>query len=218
MKASSLSGLLGTLACLCSATALQAQGGYVGAGFGAFGGSGEGIRRTGCGAARTAAGYGVWAGYDVVGRTVALQGTVRFHGVNPSHGCGIPERLPENGTFLVRQRRNLLQDRFVSTDLRVRIMASDWKAQPLISVGAGQAWREESNIPYLMISGGVGFPMPFGVRVGVEGTLYQARVRFDDFQRTYQDFRLISQIPLGSVREWRTVRSATVFLELPLGR
>lgn len=198
---------------------LKAQRAYVGAGFGSFGGRGEGIQSFGCTGLSSESGYAIWGGYDVVGRAVALQGTVRVHRedrVGPS--CGIPAPIQPDGTFIFRERRNLLQYGFVGTDLRVRVAAPEWKVRPSIAVGAGQAWREGHNVPYGLMSAGVRFPVMFGFRAGVEGTFYQARVRFDDVQRTYENSFLISEVPLGSVREWRTVRSATVFLELPIGR
>ncbi len=195
---------------------LQAQRGYVGVGFASFAGSGEGIQRAGC-ASKSESGYGAWAGYDVVGRTVALQGRVRVHNQDPGPGCGIPSPPPEDGTRIVRERRNFLQYEFVTTDLRVRVTPTVWRTRPSLAIGAGQAWREGSNFPYALISGGIGFALPFGFRMGVEGTLYEARVRFDDFQRTWQNHMLVSEVPLGPVREWRSIRSGTVFLELPLG-
>lgn len=197
---------------------LNAQRAYFGAGLGFFGGRGEGIQSFGCTGLSSESGYAFWGGYNVVGRAVALQGTVRVHGedrVGPS--CGIPAPIQPDGTFIFRERRNLLQHGFVGTDLRVRVAAPDWKIRPSIAVGAGQAWREGHNVPYGLMSAGVRFPVLLGFRAGVEGTFYQARVRFDDVQRTYQNTLLISEVALGSVREWRTVRSATVFLELPIG-
>lgn len=204
------------LAAVTQAPESAARQGYAGAGLASFGGGGFGIARDGCSGSTSESGFALWAGYAVFGRALSLQGTVRSHRRGSAPACGIPERLPDDGTYLDLDHRKLLQYAFVATDLRARVSVPSGPLRPRGAVGVGRLWRDGADLPYLFAGGGVAAALPLGLLAGAEFAVYSVRVRFDRVRRTWEGFAVISEVPLGPAHQWNGTNSLTVFLEVPV--
>jgi hypothetical protein len=120
-----------------------------------------------------------------------------------------------DGTFLDRDRRNLLTNRFVAADVRARVRVGRVPAAPVLSLGAGLAFRSDADLPYGVV--GIGVPVPLGpIRVVPQIDVYLVRVRFDLVERTWDDFMLVSAVPRGSEHVWKPTGAAALLIEVPI--
>jgi hypothetical protein len=71
-----------------------------------------------------------------------------------------------------------------------------------LSLGGGGAWHEGYDMPYAVL--GTAFTAVDQPYLRLElGAEYQSlRVTGDRFRRTYQNFQLVSEEPLGRVHHW----------------
>jgi hypothetical protein len=110
---------------------------------------------------------------------------------------------------------NLLSRSFITTDVRV---AYHLGAPVNIAVGAGNAWHESHDLPYFLFAAEVSlFDRPT-VHVGLAGEYQWLRVSSDEFRRTYQDFELVAEEPLGRVHEWSHALVVGLNVDIPLNR
>lgn len=161
-------------------------------------------------------GAGVHGGYALVGTVLAVQASARFHGASIGPYCvnGFP---PPDGTYVVDDYRNLTADRFALTDLGIRATAAGGGAGGTVALAAGKAWRPGRDSPYVRASARV-FLQVRSVRFLLGAELYRLRLRFDRFERTWQNFEMVTNVPLGTFHEWNSAVIVTLGLEVPFGR
>ncbi len=160
--------------------------------------SGEGVARE-CIELEYATGLGGRFATPVLRRGMTLQVAARGYWLNQGADCldGFP---PPDGTYIEDDRINLLSRSFVTTDVR---LATGLGATPVsVAVGGGNAWHEGRDLPYLVFAAGVSILARPDVRLGLEGEYQWLRVSSDRFRRTYQDFELVAEEPLGRVHQW----------------
>lgn len=202
---------IAVLAALVSHSA-AAQSAFGGLGVHYFTGGGRGIEGT-CLEGSTNTGLAVRAGYDIVDRIVAVQGTARFHLWTAMRRCmdGFP---PAEGTFIDLDRQNLLTRAFTATDVQVRLTFPVRYLAPAVAAGIGQAWRSGNDLPYFVLTAILIVPTP-AVRFLLAAEWYRVRVGFERVQRTWQDFTLIEVVPLGTVHEWNSSAAVGFGVEFP---
>ena len=174
--------------------------------------SGTGVART-CLQPEHSTGLGARFEMPAVARRMALQVAARGYWLDRSSECvdGFP---PPDGTYLEEDRINLLSQSFITTDVR---LALGLGATPLqVAAGGGYAWHEGHDLPYLVL--GAGFPILVrpSVRIALEGEFQWLRVSSDQFRRTYQDFELVAEEPLGRVHQWSHAFILGINLAIPL--
>jgi hypothetical protein len=158
--------------------------------------AGEGVERT-C----LQTGYSTGVGLRLSGpvfhnKPMLLQVTGRGHWLQQASSCvdGFP---PFQGTFTEDDRINLLTRPFVTTDVRLAWSFAQNVAS--LAVGAGNAWHEGHDLPYLVIATGVQGTNHAKVQFGVSAEFQLLRVTSDRFRRTYQNGQLVSEQSLGRV-------------------
>lgn len=189
----------------------SAQSAFVGVGPEVFIGGGEGVAGS-CLERSTALGS-VAVGGRGIAPLVSVVVTARLHLREHPTGCvdGFP---PQDGTYVDRERRNLLAHPFVASDLRVRLHAGGEATAPHLSLAAGKAFRAGSDLPYAAVA--VGVPLVIGpVRLVLVGELAAVRVRIDLVERTWRNFTMVSAVPRGSVTRWSRARALALVLEAP---
>ena len=174
--------------------------------------SGEGVARS-CLQPEYGTGLGVRFEMPVLRRWVALQAAARGYGVNRGSTCidGFP---PPDGVYLEEDRINLLSRSFITTD--VRLAAAMGETPVSVAVGGGNAWHDGYDLPYLVFAAGVSILDRPGYRLGLEGEYQWLRVSSEQVWRTYQDFQLVAEEPLGRVRQWSHAFILGLNLAIPL--
>jgi hypothetical protein len=175
--------------------------------------SGDGISRR-CYQSEHSTGFGGRVAVPVLTSWTTLQVAGRGYWVGPGSSCAtadIPPRL--DGTYVEEYRINLLSQDFITTDLRLAARLGDLPMD--LALGGGNAWREGYNLPYLLASAGISlFERPNG-QLRLETEYQWLRVTSDQVRRTYQDFQLIAEEPLGRVRHWSHALALGLAVNLP---
>jgi hypothetical protein len=174
--------------------------------------SGEGVGRS-CLESAYSTGLGVRLVTPVLTKRTTLQVAARGYWLAQGSTCvdGFP---PPDGTYVEEDRVNLLSRSFVTTDVRL----ARWLGEtPMsIAVGGGNAWHEGYNLPYLVFAAALSLLDRPNVQLGLEGEYQWLRVSGDQYRRTYENFQLISEEPLGRVRRWSHAVIFGVHLGIPL--
>lgn len=121
---------------------------------------------------------------------------------------------PPDGTYLIDDRINLQSRSFITTD--VRLAARLGESPVNVALGAGYAWHESHDLPYLVFATGISILERPDVQLGFEGELQWLRVTSDRFLRTYQDFQLVAEESLGRVHDWSHALIFGISLNIPL--
>jgi hypothetical protein len=174
--------------------------------------SGAGVARS-CLQPEYSTGLGVRFAMPVLTRWMTLQVAGRGYWLNRSSECvdGFP---PPDGTYVEEDRVNLLSRSFVTTDVRLATRLGETPVN--IAVGGGNAWHESHDLPYLVFAAGVSVVDRPDVHLGLAGEYQWLRVSSDQFRRTYQDFELVAEEPLGRVHEWSHALVIGIALGIPL--
>jgi hypothetical protein len=174
--------------------------------------SGDGVARA-CGQPEYSTGLGVRLVMPVITKWTTLQLAGRGYFINRGSECvdGLP---PPDGTYVQDDRVNLLSRSFFTTDMRLATRLGE--APVSLAVGGGNAWHEGHNLPYLVFAAGFSILDRPNVHLGVEGEYHWLRVSSDRFRRTYQDFELVAEEPLGRVHAWSHALIIGINLEIPL--
>jgi hypothetical protein len=85
-----------------------------------------------------------------------------------------------------------------------------------LAVGGGNAWHEGYDLPYLVFAAALSLLDRPNVQLGLEGEYQWLRVSGDRYRRTYENFELITEEPLGRVRIWSHAVIIGVHLDIPL--
>jgi hypothetical protein len=174
--------------------------------------SGRGVARD-CLQSEYPTGLGLRLSVPVLTSWMTLQVAGRGHWIERNSDCvdGFP---PPDGTYIEEDRVNLLSRSFITTDVR---LAARLGATPVnLAVGGGNAWHEGHNLPYLVLAAGISILDRPNVRLSLEGEYQWLRVTSDQFRRTYQDFELVAEEPLGRVHEWSNAFIIGIALGVPL--
>jgi hypothetical protein len=75
---------------------------------------------------------------------------------------------------------------------------------------------EGHDLPYLMLAAGIFILDRPDVRLGLATEYQWLRVTSDQFRRTYQDFDLVAEEPLGRVHQWSHAFILGITLDIPL--
>ena len=174
--------------------------------------SGDGVARS-CLEPEYATGLGVRFAMPVLRRGMTLQVAARGYWINRGSQCvdGFP---PPDGIYLEEDRVNLLSRSFITTD--VRLATALFETPVSLAVGGGNAWHDGYDLPYLVFAAGVSILDRPGYRLGLEGEYQWLRVSSEQVRRTYQDFQLVSEEPLGRVRQWSHAFIIGINLAIPL--
>ncbi len=84
------------------------------------------------------------------------------------------------------------------------------------AVGLGMTWRESHDLPYLVLAAGLNLFEWSDAKLSLAGEYQYLRVTSDRFRRTYQDFQLVTEEPLGRVHEWSHAWTLGVQVDVPL--
>lgn len=174
--------------------------------------SGDGVART-CLQSGYSSGLGVRFVTPVLAKRITLQVAGRGYWLAQGSTCvnGFP---PPDGTYVEEDRVNLLSRPFVTTDVRLAIRLGD---PPLsVAVGAGNAWHEGHDLPYLVGAAALPLLDRPNVQLGLEGEYEWLRVSADRYRRTYQNFQLMAEESLGRVHTWSHAVIMSVYLNIPL--
>jgi hypothetical protein len=173
---------------------------------------GDGVARV-CGQPEYGTGLGARLSVPVLTKWTTLQVAGRGYWLNRGSDCvdGLP---PPDGTYLVEDRVNLLSSSFLTTDVRLATQLG--KAPVNVAAGVGNAWHQSHNLPYLVLAAGISLLERPNARLGLEGEYQWLRVSSDLFRRTYQDFDLVAEEPLGRVHEWSHAFILGITLGIPL--
>lgn len=174
--------------------------------------SGDGVARV-CGQPEYGTGLGARLSVPVLTKWTTLQVAGRGYWLNRGSDCvdGFP---PPDGTYLVEDRVNLLSRSFLTTDVRLATQLG--KAPVNVAAGVGNAWHQSHNLPYLVLAAGITLLERTNARLGLEGEYQWLRVSSDLFRRTYQNFDLVAEEPLGRVHEWSHAFILGITLGIPL--
>jgi hypothetical protein len=174
--------------------------------------SGPGVARD-CLQPEYGTGLGARLSVPVLTRWTTLQVAGRGYFLNRGSECvdGFP---PPDGTYVEKDRVNLLSRSFITTDVR---LATQFGEAPVsFALGGGNAWHEGHDLPYLVLVAGLSILDRPDVRLGLEGEYQWLRVTSDQVRRTYRDFALVAEEPLGRVHEWSHAFTIGITLGIPL--
>jgi hypothetical protein len=174
--------------------------------------SGDGVARV-CVQPEYGTGLGARLAIPVLTKRTTLQVAARGYWLNRGSECvdGFP---PPDGTYVQEDRVNLLSRSFVTTDVRLATRLGQTPVN--IAVGGGNAWHEGHDLPYLVFAAGFSILDRPDVHLSVEGEYQRLRVSSDLFRRTYQNFELVAEEPLGRVHEWSHALIIGINLDIPL--
>jgi hypothetical protein len=174
--------------------------------------SGKGVARN-CIQPEYGTGLGARFSVPVLGGRTSLQLAGRGYWLDRGSECvdGFP---PPDGTYIQEDRINLLSRSFITTD--VRLVSRLGEAPLNLGVGGGNAWHEGHDLPYLVLAAGISVLDRPDVRLGLEGEYQWLRVTSDQFRRTYQNFELVAEEPLGRVHEWSHAFITGITLDIHL--
>jgi hypothetical protein len=174
--------------------------------------SGKGVARD-CLQSEYSTGLGARFSVPVLTRWTTLQVVGRGYWFERGSECvdGFP---PTDGTYLVEDRVNLQSRSFITTDVRLATRLGETPVN--LAVGGGNAWHEGHDLPYLMLGAGILIFARPDVRVSLESEYQWLRVTSDQYRRTYQDFELVAEEPLGPVHEWSHAFIIGILLDIPL--
>lgn len=174
-------------------------------------GSGDGIERS-CLQQGYSSGVGLRLITPLLKRTT-LQVVGRGYWFRRNSTCvdGFP---PPDGTYVQDDRVNLMSRAFVTTDARVAIgVAQD---RMTVAAGAGNAWHEGYDLPYVVLAVAWRLVDQPGVRFGFGGEYQRFRASADRVRRTYQNSQVVSEEPLGRVSNWGHAFVFSVHLDIPM--
>lgn len=84
------------------------------------------------------------------------------------------------------------------------------------AAGVGMAWHESHDLPYLVLAAGINLVEWPDAKLSL-GVEYQyLRVTSDQFRRTYQNFGLVAEEPLGRVHQWSHAWALGLQVDIPL--
>jgi hypothetical protein len=174
--------------------------------------SGAGVARD-CVQREYGTGLGGRFSVPVLTRLTAVQVAARAYGISRRSECvdGFP---PPDGTYIQDDRINLLSRSFVTTD--VRLATGSDEIPVTLAAGGGNAWHEGHNLPYVVLAAGLTLLDRPDVQLGLESELQWLRVTSDRFRRTYQNFTLVAEEPLGRVHQWSHAFSLGITVDIPL--
>lgn len=121
---------------------------------------------------------------------------------------------PPDGTYVQEDRVNLLSRSFITTDVRLATRLGE--APVSVALGGGNAWHAGHDLPYLVFAAGFSILDRPDVHLGLEGEYQWLRVTSDQVRRTYLNFELVAEEPLGRVHQWSHALAIGVNLEVPL--
>jgi hypothetical protein len=175
--------------------------------------SGAGVARD-CIQREYGTGLGARLSVPVLTRRTTLQVAGRGYFVDLGAQCvdGFP---PPDGTYVEEDRVNLLSQSFITTDVRLATRLGD-EVPVNLALGGGTAWHEGHDLPYLVFAAGLSILDRPDVHLGLEGEYQYLRVSSDQVRRTYQDFELVAEEPLGRVHEWSHAFILGIALDVPL--
>lgn len=207
-------GWLAAAIALAAPRQASAQDLYLGTGLGTFVGGGRGVANN-CLEYSSRTGPFIVVGRRVWRELMALQATTHVHAWRQEPECVVTPGPPHDGTFTRLASPAVLESRFATTDLRMRLTATASVIGGSVTLGGGVAWRAGPNVPYL--AAGAAIAAPFGpCRFVVEGELYRMRVQLDYVERTYENFQLVSVVPLPTIREWNSAGRVAVGVLIPV--
>jgi hypothetical protein len=174
--------------------------------------SGDGVARN-CLQPQYGTGLGARLSVPVLTEWTTLQVAGRGYWLNRGSECvdGFP---PPDGTYVQEDRVNLLSRSFITTD--VRLAARLGEAPVNLALGGGNAWHEGHDLPYLVFAGEFSILDRSRIQLGLEGEYQLLRVSSDLFRRTYQNFELVAEEPLGRIHEWSHAFIIGITLGIPL--
>jgi hypothetical protein len=157
--------------------------------------------------------FGVAAGRNVFGAYTSLVGTARLHFIGPNSACDIDFFL-QTGTHTVTRTPNLLIDKYVTIDARLRAISGLTAHAFEFELGLGMAWRDGRDFPY----GVVGLNIPLGARPEMRLALTLDYKRFlltsDRYRYTFDGVNeTYSEESLDPIREWAGTLSVGVNFE-----
>jgi hypothetical protein len=100
---------------------------------------------------------------------------------------------------VVTDRVYLQASRFLTTDARFQVVPLPRFA---IELGGGKAWREGSDLPYVVTAARLSVATMGTVRVNLRVEHSLLRVSTGSWRVTYADFVPISSEPLGRTHQW----------------
>ena len=156
---------------------------------------GEGVSRS-CAQSNYATGVGGQLATPLT-RWATLQVAGRGYWIDFGSTCETGFLPHPDGTYLEDDQVDLLAQSSVTTDVR---LVARLGATPLsVAVGGGNAWRRGYNMPYLVFATGLTLWRRPTFQLDLGGELQWLRVSADRFRRTYQDFQVVAEEPLGRV-------------------
>lgn len=174
--------------------------------------SGTGVARN-CLQREYGTGLGARFSVPVLTKLTAVQVAARAYWIGRGSECvdGFP---PPDGTYIQDDRINLLSRSFVTTDVRLATRAGE--SPVTLAAGGGNAWHEGHDLPYIVLGAGVAILDRPDVHLGIESEYQWLRVSSDRFRRTYQNFSLVAEEPLGRVHQWSHGFILGITLGIPL--
>jgi hypothetical protein len=174
--------------------------------------SGEGVARS-CLQSEHSTGLGVLLVAPVLTKRTTLQVAGRGYWLARGSSCvdGFP---PPDGTYVQEDRVDLLSRSFITTDVRLATRLGETPVN--LAAGGGNAWHEGHDLPYLLFAAAFSILDRPDVHLGLEGEYQWLRVSSDQVRRTYQNFELVAEEPLGRVHEWSHALIFGVHLGIPL--
>lgn len=143
--------------------------------------------------------------------TLQVQG--RGYGIGKSASCvdGFP---PPDGVYIEDDRVDILSRPFVTTDVRLAIGVA--QNVMTLAAGAGKAWHDGYDLPYVVVAVAWRLVDKPGVRFGFGGEHQWLRASADRYRRTYQNFQRVDEVALGRVTNWSRALVLSVNLDFPL--
>jgi hypothetical protein len=176
--------------------------------------SGDGVARS-CLQSEYSTGLGALFEIPVLTKWTTVQAAGRAYWISRGAECvdGFP---PPDGTYIQEDRVNLLSRSFITTDIRLAARLAENAVS--LAVGGGNAWHEGYDLPYLVFATGVSILQRPTFQLGARGELQWLRVSGDRFRRTYENFALVAEEPLGRSHKWSHALVLGIELAVPLGR
>ncbi|MGD2136135.1 MAG: hypothetical protein PVF27_08245 [Gemmatimonadales bacterium] len=204
------------LLALVVAPAGTTQDTFVGFGIGTFVGGGRGIA-SGCHEHSSRTGPSLTVARRVWRDLLALQVTTHVHAFRQRPVCVVSPEPPMDGTYTSIASAKLLESRFATTDLRLRLEGAAGGVRGTVALGGGVAWRAGYDLPYAVVGAGIAAPLG-PLWFVAHGELYRVRAAFDLVQQTYVNYELVSVVPLATHPEWSSAGRILVGLLMPVGR
>lgn len=194
-----------------------AQQTIIGPSLSAIVGAGNSVSGPGCSSQIHFAGPGVHGARRLRG-AVGLEFAARGFWFKLPFSCMeaiMPLPPTPDGTYIVNEPDYLQTRPFITTDARVGVDLLPPLAR--VSGGAGMAWREGHNVPYVVAAFGLPSVDVKHYRFGLQLEYQWVRVAYERHQRTYQNDQIVTDQLLGVSRHWSHVVTAGVRIGIGLG-